>query len=232
MFTEWTSREKKLIVVICVLALLLLSMLVSSWHKSGYREPDRIQPSFEFMEQQTGDEFAIEHRNLEERVDRSSIDETELVMVDIKGAVQNPYVYTMQAEQRVIDVIHRAGGLLETASTDSINLAQKVYDGMVVYVPTEEEAESGLGWESLNANSIQHPAGHQSQVGFSSAKININTASAAELESLPGIGPSRAKAIITYREERGHFSTPEDIMNVSGIGSKIFANLKDKIDVR
>ena len=85
---------------------------------------------------------------------RRSIDETELVMVDIKGAVQNPYVYTMQAEQRVIDVIHRAGGLLETASTDSINLAQKVYDGMVVYVPTEEEAESGLGWGSLNANSI------------------------------------------------------------------------------
>lgn len=233
MFVDWTSREKKLLIIICVLALLLFSLLVSSWlNKDHTQQTEFADQAFEQLKQDDPAPFdqLNERSNAEPEVSR--IAEIETILVDIKGAVQQPYVYQMQADERVIDVIDRAGGLLTTASTVSINLAQKVFDGMVIYIPTEEEWQQSAEGLAPNFISVPSQATSQQQGGFSSGKININTANAAELESLPGIGPSRSKAIISYREENGLFTKPEDLMNVSGIGPKIFANLKDDIDVR
>lgn len=233
MLTDWTSREKKLLLTSCILALLLLSMLISSWlSKGATNEPEFVMESFQgkiMAEQVNGLRVADERIEIEESDKEKPV---ERVMVDIKGAVHKPYVYEMKADERVIDVILEAGGLLETASTDPINLAQKVFDGMVIYIPTKEEVASGEKVEQQVNWLAQPSSGHDQGATTSSEKININTATQTELETLPGIGPSRAKAIISYREEHGPFVRPEELMNVSGIGSKIFANLKDEIVVR
>lgn len=233
MLSQWTDREKKLLVICCVLAIMLASMLLSSWlSKETSHQPEYVMESFPqpiIPEQGDGSQSDEAGQEREQKEEEKA---EERVMVDIKGAVHKPYVYDMLAEDRVIDVINRAGGLLENASTDSINLAQKVFDGMVIYVPTIEEVKFQNGGEGFTFLS-QPGSGHEIHgTSNSTGKININTASQTELETLPGIGPSRAKAIINYREEHGPFNKPEELMNVSGIGPKIFANLKDEIVVR
>lgn len=153
------------------------------------------------------------------------------IIVDIKGAVQNPGVYQMTSDDRVIDLIEEAGGVLEDADTHSINLAQLLSDQMSVTILTKDQ------WEVSSQTAI---GGIESKV-FSSEtfmtsnlhqpKLDINQATQADFESLPGIGPSKAAAIISYREENGPFQTVEEIKNVSGIGEKTFEKLQDKIQI-
>ncbi|MGA9289414.1 MAG: ComEA family DNA-binding protein, partial [Anaerobacillus sp.] len=141
--------------------------------------------------------------------------EMEFVMVDVKGAVKAPGVYEIEGSGRVKDVIARAGGFLKEADQTQLNLASKVADEMVIYVPIiGENSSEPLG--SLPAES-----------NF----ISINRADLTQLQELPGIGPSKAEAIIQYREENGGFTTIEDLQNISGIGEKTFEKLKDLITV-
>lgn len=141
----------------------------------------------------------------------------EKIMVDIKGAVQYPGVYRLYENDRVIDAIQMAGGYTDEADSNQINHAAKVADEMVIYVPKKGET-------------IQEVAtfvGQASQQG--NGKININTATEEDFTKLPGIGPSKARAIIEYREQHGKFKTIEDLKNVSGIGEKTFEKLKEAI---
>ena len=146
-----------------------------------------------------------------------------IMMVDVKGAVQNPGVYPVFPGERVVDVLKKAGGLREDADDTKINLSQKVSDEMVIYVPRQGE-------ETASVASITSSAGGSSSEG--DKKVNINTADREELQTLPGIGPAKADAIIEYRESHGPFQTIEDILNVSGIGEKSFEKLKDQITVQ
>lgn len=123
----------------------------------------------------------------------------------------------MKEGERVIDVIERAGGFRENADSLQVNLSQRVHDEMVIYVPVQGE---NIPVSTL----LPAPAGTSNN-----GKININTASATELETLPGIGPQKAEAIIQYREENGPFQKAEDLMKVSGIGEKTFEKLKEHI---
>lgn len=141
------------------------------------------------------------------------------VMVDIKGAVKQPGVYAMDKNKRVMDAVKEAGGFTGQAAVDMVNLAQRVQDEMIIMIPREGELET--------AQPSAPQAGHGSASG--SSRVNINTADQTELETLPGIGPSKAEAIIKHREENGPFSAPEQITEVSGIGEKTFENLKDEI---
>ncbi|MGX7390866.1 helix-hairpin-helix domain-containing protein [Dolosigranulum pigrum] len=159
----------------------------------------------------------------EEEVERveSKSSEPELFMVDVKGEVHVPGVYELPADGRVKDAIAMAEGLTDEANELAINFAQKVEDQMVIYVPHEDD-DSGL------------PENTTTGVGEASGAtvININTASEQELMTLNGIGQAKAQQIIQYREENGLFDTPEDLMNVSGIGEKSFETLKDSIKVK
>ena len=146
--------------------------------------------------------------------------EPELFMVDVKGEVHAPGVYELPADGRVKDAIAMAEGLTDEANELAINFAQKVEDQMVIYVPHEDDA---------GAPEIA-TAGGGSDSG--ELAININTASEQELMTLSGIGQAKAQQIIQYREENGLFDTPEDLMNVSGIGEKSFETLKDSIKVK
>lgn len=159
----------------------------------------------------------------EEEVERveSKSSEPELFMVDVKGEVHVPGVYELPADGRVKDVIAMAEGLTDEANELAINFAQKVEDQMVIYVP---HIDDDAGAPEIAT------AGGGSDSG--ELAININTASEQELMTLSGIGQAKAQQIIQYREENGLFDTPEDLMNVSGIGEKSFETLKDSIKVK
>ncbi|MBA4535898.1 helix-hairpin-helix domain-containing protein [Bacillus aquiflavi] len=145
----------------------------------------------------------------------------QVLMIDLKGAVQKPGVYTAIASERVIDLVDRAGGLTDEADEKQINFAMHVEDEMVIYIPTK--AEEGHVDFSTNITT----AG-----GSDGGKVNINKGSQEELETLPGIGPSKASAIIEYREKNGPFKAIEDLMSISGIGEKTFEKLKAEITVK
>lgn len=226
MFYQLTTREKKLIVFIMVLALVIISLFLSSWigNRATIENEFALQP----MEQDSGEEESGDEAGDDESVSPAleikQDSERNEIAVDIKGAVKHPNVYFMKEGMRVIDVIMRAGNLEEVGTTEPINLAQKLEDGMLIYIPTKEELED----EQLIPEFVQVQSTSSST--NSSGKVNINLASLGELEGLPGIGPSRAKAIITYREEKGSFSKTDELMNISGIGPKIYDNIKNFIE--
>ncbi|WP_075982367.1 helix-hairpin-helix domain-containing protein [Bacillus massilinigeriensis] len=143
------------------------------------------------------------------------------ILVDVKGAVHQPGVYEAQEGERVKDIIRKAGGLKGQADEKNINFAMKVTDEMVLYIPRIGET---------------NVEGSQSQVGSPSSssgkeKVNLNTADEAALQTLPSIGPSRAAAIIEYREKNGPFKSIEDLKSISGIGDKTFEKLEENISV-
>lgn len=143
---------------------------------------------------------------------------SDFLMVDIKGEVNKPGVYELALDSRVKDVIELADGFTEDANETQINLAQKVYDEMIIIVTKL----SGEGEDDENAPS------NSTMIGD---KLRINVATQEEIESLSGIGPSKAQAIIKHREENGPFKAPEDLLQVSGIGEKTLQNFIDQIQV-
>ncbi|WP_051656574.1 helix-hairpin-helix domain-containing protein [Butyrivibrio sp. AE3004] len=163
----------------------------------------------------------------------------ENIMVHVCGAVLCEGVYELPAGSRVVDAIRAAGGLLEEADSNYVNQALVLEDGVKVKIPTLEESALLPEEESgIQASSTTGDAGISGMVpndkaseDSKSSKVNINTAGEDELCSIPGIGPSRAKNIIAYREENGRFGTIEDIKRVSGIKDKFFSKIKDHITV-
>lgn len=152
--------------------------------------------------------------------------ESELV-VDLQGAVQHPGIYKLKSDSRMNDLLVAAGGLSEEADREwfskNINLAQKLSDGIKIYVPFQ--GETGR----VSQGSSGQVAGLASETF--GEKININLASSAELERLSGIGPVTAGKIINYRLEFGPFASIEEIMKVPGIGEKTFEKIRNQITV-
>lgn len=170
-----------------------------------------------------------------------------VIYVHVCGAVKNPGVYELSADSRVFEAVEEAGGFTENADSSYVNQAQKLADGVKLIIPTMEQAEAmseadtagaigivgamaseqaGTGWE-ISGSTETVPDGSTAPDG----KININTASEAELCNIPGIGATRAAAIVAYRQERGGFTSIEDIMNVSGIKEGTYDKIKDRIKV-
>ncbi|WP_252502890.1 helix-hairpin-helix domain-containing protein [Sporosarcina sp. Marseille-Q4943] len=147
------------------------------------------------------------------------------IMVDIQGAVKYPGVYSLMEGDRLIDAIHAAGGYLADADSRMLNHAMKLPDEFFIYVPREGEEVDFSG--SSGSSHLQLGG-----VSKDDGKVNINTADAQELMTIPGIGPSKAAAIIQYREEHGLFASPEAIMEVSGIGQKTFDKLESFITAK
>lgn len=147
------------------------------------------------------------------------------ILVDVDGAVISPGVVALPPGSRVQDAIAAAGGFSENAQGENLNLAEQLEDGSQVIVPAVTKVETPAGAESS-------PISNAPPLGESAAQIvNINTASQAELETLPGVGPVTAEKIIAYRQENGAFSIIEEIQNVSGIGPATFEKMKPLITV-
>lgn len=149
----------------------------------------------------------------------------ETVIVDVKGQVHTPGVYTLPSGSRVLDAIAQAGGLLPEAEEKALNLAARLVDEMVIYVPLIGETET-----AVSIPTIQNAASSNTQDNESI--VNINLADETLLMTLPGIGPSKAKAIIDFREDKGQFQSIDDIKEVTGIGDRTFDSLKDFISVK
>ena len=145
------------------------------------------------------------------------------IVIYICGEVANPGVYELKHGSRVCDAVELAGGLTGRASREYWNLAELLSDGQMLYFPTTEEAK-----ERMQAME-QHEVLPRTEESF--AKVRINVASSEELERIPGVGPSRAEAIIAYRNEHGRFQNVEEIMQVSGIGVTLFDRMRDYITV-
>ncbi len=150
------------------------------------------------------------------------------LVVHVAGEVRRPGVYGMPAGSRVVDAIEAAGGPLGGAATDALNLARPVADGEQVLVPSKDAVADG----SFAAPSGSAAGGVATAAGAGTALVNINTADATALDTLPGVGPSTAQKIVADREANGPFGSPEDLGRVSGIGPKRLEQLKDLISVR
>ncbi|EUJ51602.1 helix-hairpin-helix domain-containing protein [Paenilisteria rocourtiae] len=145
---------------------------------------------------------------------------TKMLIVDVKGAVNKPGVYELAPDSRVKDAIIKAGGLSVEADVKLLNMAQKVTDEMVVYAgKAGEEGMVPVVTNGSETASVDH------------AKVNINTADVATLQTIPGIGATKAQAIIDYREKEGLFTTNADLSKVSGIGAKTVERLSEHITV-
>lgn len=150
----------------------------------------------------------------------------EEIVVHITGEVKNEGIIKTYKNARLSEVIEKAGGATETANLSEVNLAYSVKDGQKIYIPNIDEEElEGYITEEAGNNVIVETLEKEE-------KVNINTASQTELETLSGIGPSTALKIINYRKEKGEFKTIEDLKNVQGIGESKFESIKEDICVK
>lgn len=143
------------------------------------------------------------------------------------GAVACPGVYEVPSGSRIYEVIQLAGGLTEEASAASVNQAETVSDGQMIFLPTVEEAQAGVGTDARNVSD-----GAAGETAEPDGRVNLNTATGEELMTLPGIGQSKADDILAYRNECGGFSSIEEIMNVTGIKEGLYNRIKDNIRVK
>ncbi|MGM9922013.1 MAG: helix-hairpin-helix domain-containing protein [Bhargavaea sp.] len=204
---EWLKMNwRKLIPPIAASALILTFILYTKSHTAGV-------PADSFIPVSDGPDPI----SADDRADLSAA----VIFVDVKGAVEKPGVYKAEEGDRVIDAVARAGGFLPDAVPDAINHAERLRDEMVIYVPFIMPEDAG------QTGSAPPPV-----YGADDGKVNLNTAEADELMTLPGIGPAKAEAIIAHRTEHGPFADPAGLMDVSGIGEKTFAALEELITAK
>lgn len=191
----WTLREKILLGLVILLFLLFGSIYLINDYNYPKKENNQQLQSYTSA------------------TPKEKPTEKSMIMVDVKGAVQQPGIYRLSTDSRVYQAIQAAGGFLSQADQKQINLAQKCKDEMVIYVPVKGETPvSDVGVQSTEEK-----------------KININTATASELEQLNSIGPAKAEAIVKYRETHGPFQSADQLTEVPGIGQKTVDKFKDQI---
>ncbi|MDR6747242.1 MULTISPECIES: helix-hairpin-helix domain-containing protein [Bacillus] len=188
---------------------IIITFFLLAGNKGSTREPSVLK----------GDQDKqVTLENKQEKTDN----ESSSIFVEVKGAVKKPGVYTFQSDARVEEAIRRAGGFTSKADTIEINQAAKLEDSMMIYVRKQGEAEREAQTAGADA-----PSGNEKSQG-----VNVNQADAAELQTINGIGPAKAEAIITYREEHGEFQQIEDLRNISGFGEKTIERLKNELTVK
>ncbi len=163
---------------------------------------------------------AVSKDSSTEKEEKEEPVEQDLITVDVKGAVKSPGIYDLPVGSRVNDAVQKAGGLTEQADSKSLNLAQKVSDEALVYVPAkgEEVASEKTGSGTASSTSKEK-------------KVNINKASLEELKQVKGLGGKRAQDIIDHRETNGKFKSVDELKKVSGIGAKTIEKLKEYVTV-
>lgn len=228
----YLEKYKMLIIIIGLVLVLLLSLFYAIFRPNNKKE-------------------IIEPLEIKEKVEKIEEVKEEKIIVDIKGYVKKPGVYEMNSQDRVIDVIQKAGGLKEEANTEYINLSKKLTDEMIIIIYSNNEVEKFKEIEKeiiyieyecicpdnkneaciteediVNTNGVKK---EHTEEETNNKLVSINKGTLEELMTLSGIGKSKAQAIIDYRKENGEFKKIEDIMNVSGIGESAYSKIKDNI---
>ncbi|MDU8038526.1 MAG: helix-hairpin-helix domain-containing protein [Streptococcus sp.] len=207
-------KEYKIIVICAVLGLALGAFfLLKPTSQTSVKETN-LQAEVAAVSKDSSSEKEIKKEEKEESP------EQDLITVDVKGAVKSPGIYDLPVGSRVHDAIQKAGGLTDEADSKSLNLAQKVSDEALVYVPTKgEEAASQQVASGTTASTSKDK------------KVNLNKASLEELKQVKGLGGKRAQDIIDHREANGKFKSVDELKKVSGIGAKTIEKLKDYVTV-
>lgn len=159
-----------------------------------------------------------ENATSKESEEESKKQESTTIYVHVCGAVKKPGVYKVMTDARICDAIKVAGGLTKKAADTDVNQAELLTDGQQVYIPYKSNATTSSTLSKENATT-------------DSSKININTATSAELTTLPGIGDAKATSILQYREEHGNFASIEEIKNVAGIKDGVYTQIEAYITV-
>ncbi|MGX4724870.1 ComE operon protein 1 [Streptococcus sp. BCA20] len=207
-------KEYKIIVICAVLGLALGAFfLLKPTSQTSVKETN-LQAEVAAVSKDSSSEKEIKKEEKEESP------EQDLITVDVKGAVKSPGIYDLPVGSRVHDAVQKAGGLTDEADSKSLNLAQKVSDEALVYVPTKgEEAASQQVASGTTASTSKDK------------KVNLNKASLEELKQVKGLGGKRAQDIIDHREANGKFKSVDELKKVSGIGAKTIEKLKDYVTV-
>ena len=217
----------KKIGLISILVIVILSAVII-YNLSGFKDLKKNDTESVFIDDQDvnsdipSEEVSLSKESNEADLNNEKKIENKTITVEIKGAVNKPDVYTLDENSIINDLIALAGGVTESADLKSINRAKKLQNHEMIYIADKNE-ESNNSSVSVNTSS-----GSSSQ---SEILVDINTATTEQLKTLNGIGDSKAKSIIEYRDQNGGFKSIEEIKNVTGIGDKMFEKVKDKITV-
>ena len=207
-------KEYKIIVICAVLGLVLGAFFLLKPSSQTSVKETNLQTEVSAVSKETSTEKEVKKEEKEESP------EQDLITVDVKGAVKSPGIYDLPVGSRVHDAVQKAGGLTEQADRKSLNLAQKVSDEALVYVPTKgEEVASQQTGSGTTASTSKDK------------KVNLNKASLEELKQVKGLGGKRAQDIIDHREANGKFKSVDELKKVSGIGAKTIEKLKDYVTV-
>lgn len=174
----------------------------------------------------------------EEKIKDKEVNNELKKYVDIKGAILNPGVYELEINTRVIDIINKAGGLLENANTKNINLAYSLNDQDVIIIPTFEEVEKEIIPSLDNDATIKKENNinnknnsNQEDNSNNDIILDLNTCTLEELANVPGIGNKKAEEIIKYRDTNNGFKNVEELKEINGIGDKTFEKIKSYFKV-
>ena len=216
-------KEYKLFLGLAAVGLVIGGLFLF-WPKQPPQAPETVISQLEMVDQEISpkEETSLpssSQQRSEERMEPSQ----EKIMVDVKGAVRQAGVYELPVGSRVYDAVQKAGGMTDEANSQSVNLAQKLEDESIVYVAKNGEEIAPVASASAGTTSGEQ----QSKDG----KVNLNTATEAELQTISGIGQKRAQDIIAYREGKGKFQSVDELKNVSGIGQKMLEKLKAHVTV-
>ncbi|MDR1521553.1 MAG: helix-hairpin-helix domain-containing protein [Streptococcaceae bacterium] len=209
-FEEFWLAKKRLIIGVVIIINLMVLCLLLFLHLS----PPKKAEDVDFLQSTN-----ISLDKQKQEISKTSNSASSAIYVDVKGAVNKPGMYSLADGKRVNDVIKMAGGLTDQADTKQVNYALKLVDQMIVYIPQIGE---------IVENNVSTISSTNQKVN---KKINLNTATLEELQTLTGIGAKKAQKIINYREANGLFTQVDDLQNVDGFGAKTVEKLKESLTV-
>ena len=221
------DKKLKSIIIFTILSVLTICGIIYNSNLDLGKDVYVVSPK-----ESEEDENGIAENKSNVNIDNNEMknNENKDIKVYISGEVKSPGVVSISNNDRLIDAVDKLGGLTSNADLNRVNLALKIEDGNHYIIPKIGE-EINIGDINTNQNMNNNNNSNSLEVtnNTSGNKVNINTASESELDSLPGVGEVTAKKIIDYRNENGKFSSIEDIKNVKGIGDNKFEDIKDSI---
>lgn len=223
-------KDKKKIGILSILIIVIIAFGIL-YLKSGFKELKKNDTESIFVDDMENASISATTLNDNMKNNNNSTNNKEVtipvkdksIVVEIKGEVKKPDVYTLEENTIVKELIEAAGGLTENADLNNINRARKLQNHELVYIGNKND----ISKEGINTNLELNTSNSQ---GISNNIVNINTATLEQLKTLNGIGDSKAKSIIEYREQSGGFKSIEDIKNVNGIGEKMFEKIREQIE--
>ena len=228
------DNNNKVFLILIISILIIIGYYLYYRNNNDYEEFETDIEIEETKEEKEGNTFKEKNKLEETDSEEVKSKSEEMIIVHITGEVKYWGVLELEKGSRIMDAVNSAGGFTDEADTEKVNLAYELTDGVKVYIPSKNiDKESNITTQKyITMESGDNEIVEETEMKQSgNTLVNINEATQTELETLPGIGPSIALKIISYRKENGKFSTIEDIKNVSGIGENKFESIKDLISL-